>query len=269
MTFQNLTAGIGAIPSTGFFTEVDVTPPEQFWDPSFINTQIWLDASDSNTIIESAGLVSQWSDKSGKSNNVEQPIGSEQPLTGSRVLNNLNVLDFASDKSLERSNLFHDPDFIWVGVWDVDSGPCLMSQTDAQGMNMYDNSIQLQTDGNTNYIAGAQTGPTIISYDIDRTGLSQASVYLNGTLDITDVLTVDIGEGRFRINANRVGGSNADAGHCEIIVTNLRSDNIRQRIEGYLAWKWGLEANLPVGHPYKSAPPTVDSDFNNDYNNDF
>jgi len=24
----------------------------------------------------------------------------------------------------------------------------------------------------------------------------------------------------------------------------------RQQIEGYLAWKWGLQANLPAGHPY-------------------
>ena len=31
----------------------------------------------------------------------------------------------------------------------------------------------------------------------------------------------------------------------------------RQLIEGYLAWKWGLEANLPIGHPYKNFPPKV------------
>ena len=29
----------------------------------------------------------------------------------------------------------------------------------------------------------------------------------------------------------------------------------RQRMEGYLAWKWGLQANLPSGHPFISAPP--------------
>jgi hypothetical protein len=30
----------------------------------------------------------------------------------------------------------------------------------------------------------------------------------------------------------------------------------RQRLEGYMAWKWGLVANLPVLHPWKSTPPT-------------
>jgi hypothetical protein len=30
------------------------------------------------------------------------------------------------------------------------------------------------------------------------------------------------------------------------------------KLEGYLAWKWGLQGTLPVGHPYKaSAPPTT------------
>jgi len=30
----------------------------------------------------------------------------------------------------------------------------------------------------------------------------------------------------------------------------------REKTEGYLAWKWGIQANLPSGHPYKSAAPT-------------
>ena len=30
-----------------------------------------------------------------------------------------------------------------------------------------------------------------------------------------------------------------------------------QRMEGYLAWQWGLADSLPVGHPYKAAPPLV------------
>jgi hypothetical protein len=44
----------------------------------------------------------------------------------------------------------------------------------------------------------------------------------------------------------------------EMVVTNgVLSTTDRQRLEGYLAHKWGLEANLPAGHPFKSLPPTV------------
>jgi hypothetical protein len=41
-----------------------------------------------------------------------------------------------------------------------------------------------------------------------------------------------------------------------ICLKYIASSTDRQKIEGYLAWKWGLEANLPAGHPYKDAAPT-------------
>jgi hypothetical protein len=42
-----------------------------------------------------------------------------------------------------------------------------------------------------------------------------------------------------------------------VVFNSVLSTDNRQRIEGYLAWKWGLEGNLPIGHPYKDAPPTT------------
>jgi hypothetical protein len=42
-----------------------------------------------------------------------------------------------------------------------------------------------------------------------------------------------------------------------VVLPEAASVAPRQRIEGYLAWKWGLEANLPSGHPYELAAPTV------------
>lgn len=30
-----------------------------------------------------------------------------------------------------------------------------------------------------------------------------------------------------------------------------------QKAEGYLAWKWDIQAKLAVNHPYKSAAPTI------------
>ena len=42
----------------------------------------------------------------------------------------------------------------------------------------------------------------------------------------------------------------------EILVYNTRlSTNQRQTVEGYLAWKWALQAKLPNNHPYKKIPP--------------
>ena len=41
-----------------------------------------------------------------------------------------------------------------------------------------------------------------------------------------------------------------------VIYSQALSTSNRQAIEGYLAWRWGLQANLPVSHPYYSAPPS-------------
>jgi hypothetical protein len=44
---------------------------------------------------------------------------------------------------------------------------------------------------------------------------------------------------------------------AEIIVfTGTVTDSERQKVEGYLAWKWGLQSLLPSTHPYKSFAPT-------------
>lgn len=42
-----------------------------------------------------------------------------------------------------------------------------------------------------------------------------------------------------------------------VIVPGIVMSLTRERIEGYLAHKWGLTANLPSDHPYKSAAPTL------------
>jgi hypothetical protein len=44
---------------------------------------------------------------------------------------------------------------------------------------------------------------------------------------------------------------------CELLIFGTAfTTNQRQQIEGYLAWKWGLQANLPANHPYFFAPPS-------------
>jgi hypothetical protein len=41
-----------------------------------------------------------------------------------------------------------------------------------------------------------------------------------------------------------------------VIMDALATDSDRQKLEGYMAHKWGLTDNLPANHPYKNAPPT-------------
>jgi hypothetical protein len=41
----------------------------------------------------------------------------------------------------------------------------------------------------------------------------------------------------------------------EVIYVPYGLDSERQRLEGYVAHKWGLSPLLPADHPYKNAPP--------------
>lgn len=78
------TAASGWLPSgaTYVFNPLDLSPT------------VWLDAADATTITESSGSVSQWNDKSGNGYNVTQGTGANQPTTGTRTQNGLNVIDF-------------------------------------------------------------------------------------------------------------------------------------------------------------------------------
>lgn len=58
-----------------------------------------------------------------------------------------------------------------------------------------------------------------------------------------------------------IGGGTATfrylGGMSEILIVDGDATSDLSRLQGYLAWKWGLVANLPSGHPYKNSPPIV------------
>jgi len=65
------------------------------WTPASLPGLVaWYDASNSGSITQSGGAVSQWNDLSGSGFHVVQATGSKQPTTGATTLNGLNVLDF-------------------------------------------------------------------------------------------------------------------------------------------------------------------------------
>ena len=81
------TAVSGWLPSGApyVFTPLDLSPT------------LWVDASDTSTITEVAGAVSQIDDKSGNSRNFTQATAAAQPTTGANTQNGLNVLTFDGD----------------------------------------------------------------------------------------------------------------------------------------------------------------------------
>lgn len=72
------------------------------------NLNAWWDASDTSTITESGGDVSQWDDKSGNGYHLVQGVAASQPATGANTINGLNVLTFDGSD-----------DFLQIGTTDL------------------------------------------------------------------------------------------------------------------------------------------------------
>lgn len=67
--------------------------------------KLWLDAADSSSITASAGVATQWRDKSGNGVHFSQTSGNDAPATGTASMNGRNVLVFnGTNTSLSRAS---------------------------------------------------------------------------------------------------------------------------------------------------------------------
>lgn len=72
-------------------------------------------------------------------------------------------------------------------------------------------------------------------------------------LNMTDSTSATFNVGGFSDASSLLG---QDEEVCEVVFCNASlSTSDREKVEGYLAHKWGLTANLPSGHTYKNSAP--------------
>jgi hypothetical protein len=71
----------------------------------------------------------------------------------------------------------------------------------------------------------------------------------------TNSSTITVGLQTIRMGRSDVG-ENCNSFIGEVVYFNrVLSTQERQQIEGYLAWKWGVQASLPSTHPYAKFTP--------------
>ncbi len=237
------------------------------WTASQIFTDLWLDASDSSTITIATG-VSQWRDKSGNGINAVQATAADQPALVSNYQNSLSVIheDGAGDHLQLPSGFLSNAaniSFFMVrkgisesnkalfGPYDsYSSGLILFNMTTTTTPTIRVNSVEKLSNSGL----WSNSGFSIISIIGNSTALS---TYCNGAssgnvsgipaLNYNGVYCI----GRYYANLYT---SNQYVAEIIICATTLDTAS-RQKIEGYLAWKWGLQSNLPSDHPYYSAAP--------------
>jgi hypothetical protein len=239
------------------------------WTPSNLTTYAWYDASDTNTITESAGAVSQWDDKSGNNRHVTQGTGSKQPTTGARTIGTLNVLDFDGGDILMNTSFAVSSlniSFAQVFKSDIISGSAgsffgfgRATHTEGYirnaGANLTIRGYGSRYPNQAELYFAQDTNPHFSAYV--KNGTSSQLATQDGVVSsrTTTVTT-------FTSQRLALGGQPNDSGYGNgviaetIFFSSAISEADRQKIEGYLAWKWGLQANLPSDHPYKNSAPT-------------
>ena len=251
-----------------------ITPSFTQWTPALITTALWLDAVDASTITQSSSLVSQWNDKSGNSRHATA-ASTERPTYSATSFNGKQGLTFNGTSNVMQANALapvlddNDTPFSAYVAVNFSAGSLLALSSAANGNPLHrliaidspPSGISIRRD--TGLTVASVTGSSFASANhllgVVFTGTS-ATLYKNGTQDATgslDVGTLDTLD-RFAIGAQvrSTTASYMTGTVSEIIINSTAiSTDTRQKLEGYLAHKWGLTANLPADHPYKVNPP--------------
>jgi hypothetical protein len=240
----------------------------------FSGLSVWLDGSDLNSFTFSGANITQWRDKSGNARHAS--------ISGTVTFSNSNVItngtspnSFSVPLDIRRTTLSNLNLFIVYNQNNITTPTtqALWGNDVGGGWNRF------QTLNNTNgsfayiisggFFGGAQntfaisninnTNKQIYNVSYSLSNINNSFVFTNGSLNRTfteyssqnETTTTNIFFGT--INNTGFYGNIA---YNEIIVFNRTMNaNERQQIEGYLAWKYGLQANLPSVHPFRIFPP--------------
>jgi hypothetical protein len=281
-TDQRRTAA-GTIPTLKHYMERDlglfINNVGIGWTPAEIVTALWLDAADESTITLNSTTVSQWNDKSGNARHATQANGANQPTYISNGgMNSLGLVDWdGSDDSMTISggttplHTLLSADNTYSMAWAVK--PDIISN---QAVLLYvpEGSwaflVEIKSDGGlywgdtpSNYRTYSGGSFFVINtgtfFTLIKTASGAGTAHVAGTLNTSFTDNGGLGNTPSLGAAFILGqypGIFYNGKMAEIIISNYSWDTVeRQKVEGYLAHKWGLQASLPNDHPYKSSAP--------------
>jgi len=237
---------MGRILSRGVSFVADTTPPDTF-DPTDVATlEAWWDGDDLSSITESSNAVSQWDDKSGNSHDLVQATGANQPTYTTSVLAGRAgiVFDGTNDRLSNTSiNMTRPYAVLLVCKTDNATGGDRQYAFDGRTTSPDSRSL-LALRGDSTNRPSIWAGSWGQHADTTDTNFHVFRAYFNGASSSIGI------DGDVDATADFLDGT-----ICEIVVLDSPSASDMNDIEGYLAWRWGLQANLESGHPYESAPP--------------
>ncbi len=235
---------------------ININRVTTFAPTDIANLSLWLDASDTSTITEIGGAVSQWDDKSGNNNHATQGTASNQPVTGTRTMNGLNTLDFDADYMLLPSGLYNitTADNTVISVFatdDISSDQRIYSGNDSATPNSSrlmtrlnfgtSSSIDHRSTGTTETAVIPITKNTNPHINLAVRSGNVLSAYYDGGSAATSAASNTI-LASLKIGSNTSGnGAWFDGRLIELIMFNRAlTDTEINQVGNYLAGKWGI-----------------------------
>ncbi len=261
-TFTGLTGGtsydvvINAINASG-------STPSGIRVPSTSGFQLWLDSSGSSNFTFSSGVnVATWKDKSGKGYDAVPFIGISTYTTGTPGV----YLNQTSLASPIPAGTFNSALFIFAVYKNTgdNANDALISRGQPGTWNgpldQYDTTRFISNSSSYSSYHLYNTSMSVYNIGINFAGATVGN-WSNGT-EFSFVTQPTITANFDNSSAPLLIGTRGDqvtkftGFFYEILVYNVAmSTAARQLIEGYLAWKWGLQTSLPVSHPHYIAAP--------------
>lgn len=243
--------------------------PASFSPKNVSGLQLWLDAADASTIVLTGANVSSWNDKSGNGNNF---TNSGTVTYASNALTfNSSAMTRASFTGLATGNTTPLTVFIILNCTSVSGTRGVFNYGEVGSSNR---GIVLFIDTDSKIYGTTYFGNFLISTSISTNtrnmvcdnvvyngtaGNFTRNGFLNGSAFSTTsstVTTLNLQSSAVGIGTTGVGqtfvGSINEVLYYNSTITTLQ----RQNIEGYLAWKWGLQGSLPSNHPFNKFPPS-------------
>lgn len=240
------------------------------WDPSQLATfKAWYDA-DAITGVSNGSDIGTWSDSSGNGYTASSFGGAIYTTNSQNGLPAI-VYDGTSNARiyLSNTNIVSGASDMWMYMVG-DTDPSLTPQpVTISGTSTSDtlvafhfrstNDLWFRYNGsslaNTKAVGYATSGwkvtglrtesSTLYGYQ-DGSSLTLSNPSISNPLPTQTAAALMFG--------SRTGNMSDTIGEV-LIGVGVLSDSDRQRVDGYLAHKWGLTANLPISHPYKSSAP--------------
>jgi hypothetical protein len=267
-TTYNVSLSEGAIASDG-----------ALWTPARLSSLLGWWKADSLGLSDGTAVAS-WTDSSDYTHDAVQSNAGLRPVCKTNILNGLPVVRFtaASGHGLELTNLGTDLSGDDTHSWFIVSKPSDLSGypvfiTYPVG-STWSYLIEYNNDGDIFWGAGSGNGwyrcfdanfdtATFSLISLVKTASNAFGMWKygtqiangfngpNGAVASTTSMSGNMLMGGYFSTSFGMQGDIAEIVCC----SSALSTSERQNVEGYLAWKWGLQSQLPTDHPYYGLAP--------------